>query len=155
MKGRIILSVKKKDRHQAKNECLGKSRVLTHQALIITRPPKYDRKTGKVIQKAGLLGEGQPLQAFGLDILRSAKAVHAYCYDASKINLKNEETLNERTMMHRKAIEHCRSILRQIDLCIFEYARDSKKKRKSFNYLAPLIARKVRWSPLRPATTPN
>lgn len=131
------MSVKKKDRHISMNEPLGKSRTLVHQILMITHPREFD-KQGKQIRKPGLLGEGQPLQAFGLDILACGKRIHAACYQAGEIYLRDQKTLEERTRYHKQAIEHCDSILRQIDLCIFNYADKSKKKRKSFLYLAKL-----------------
>lgn len=131
------MSVKTKDRHVSKQECLGLSRILVQQILIITRPREFD-KDGKQIHKPGLLGEGQPLQAFGIDLLKCGKAIHAYCYQACKIYLKDKQTLDKRTMLHKQAIEQCDSILRQLDLCIFEYANKSKKKRKSFEYIARL-----------------
>lgn len=132
------MSVKKKDRHVSKQEATQKSRKLVHQLLILIHPEEYD-KTGKVIRKAGLLGKGQPFQVFGLDILRSGKLVHSYCYQASQINLKDKSTLDRRNEYHHKALDQCRSILRQLDLCIFEYASKSKKKRKSFGYVAYLV----------------
>lgn len=131
------MPVKVKDRHVSKQECLGLSRKLISQILILTRPREFNQD-GKQIQKPGVLGEGQPLQAFGLDILRCGKAIHANCYQACEIYLKNEETLNKRTMYHKEAIKYCDSILRQLDLCIFEYGKNSKKKRKSFEYVARL-----------------
>lgn len=131
------MSVKTKDRHVSKQECLGLSRVLVQQILIITHPREFDQN-GKQIRKPGLLGEGQPLQAFGIDLLRCGKAIHAYCYQACEIYLKDKETLDKRTVLHRQAIEQCDSILRQLDLCIFEYASKSKKKRKSFEHIARL-----------------
>ena len=133
------MSVKKKDRHVSKQEATQKSRKLVHQLLIITRPEMYD-KTGKVIRKAGLLGKGQPFQVFGLEILHLAKLIHSYCYQASQINLKDKATLDKRNEYHKKALEQCYSILRQLDLCIFEYAQKSKKKRKSFGYVAYLTS---------------
>lgn len=131
------MSVKTKDRHVSKQECLGLSRVLVQQILIITRPREFD-KNGKQIRKPGLLGEGQPLQAFGIDLLKCGKAIHSCCYQACEIYLKDKETLNKRTMFHKQAIEYCDSILRQLDLCIFEYADKSKKKRKSFEHIGRL-----------------
>lgn len=131
------MSVKTKDRHVSKQECLGLSRILVQQILIITRPREFDQD-GKQICKPGILGEGQPLHAFGLDLLKCGKAIHACCYQANKIYLKNKQTLDERTALHKKAIEYCDSILRQLDLCIFTYAQKSKKKRKSFNYVIQL-----------------
>ena len=65
------------------------------------------------------LGEGQPLQAFGYDIIKCGKGLHACCYEACKINLKDKETLAKRNDYHNKALEYCDSIFRQIDLCIY------------------------------------
>lgn len=131
------MSVKVKDRHVSKQECLGLSRNLVSQILILVRPREFD-KDGKQIQKPGILGEGQPLQAFGLDILRCGKAIHANCYQACDIYLKDKETLKQRTEFHKEAIKYCDSILRQLDLCIFEYGKNNKKKRHSFEYVARL-----------------
>lgn len=76
------MSVKRKDRHVSKNASLGKSRELMDYILILTRPREFD-KDGNQIQRPGLLGEGQPLQAFGLDLIKCGKQIHACCYDAS------------------------------------------------------------------------
>jgi len=40
------MSVKKKDRHVSKRECLGKSRELMNYILVLTRPREFD-KDGK------------------------------------------------------------------------------------------------------------
>lgn len=105
--------------------------------LILTRPREFDQ-SGKQIQKPGLLGEGQPLQAFGYDLLKCGKAIHADCYQACEIYLDSKETLEKRNDYHKKALTYCDSIFRQIDLCIFQYARSNQKKRKSFEHLARL-----------------
>lgn len=131
------MSVKVKDRHPSKHECLQKARELMDYILILTRPREFD-KDGNQIQKPGLLGEGQPLQAFGYDLLACGKRIHADCYQAAEIYLNNQKTLSERTNYHRDAIKYCDSIFRLIDLCIYQYARNSKKKRKSFEHLARL-----------------
>lgn len=131
------MSVKVKDRHISKQHCLYKARDLMGYILVLTRPREFD-KDGKQICKPGLLGEGQPLQVFGLDIIKCGKGIHACCYEASKINLKDKDTLTRRNEYHNKAIEYCDSIFRQIDLCIFQYARNSNKKRRSFEHLARL-----------------
>lgn len=131
------MSVKKKDRHISRREALGKSRELVNYLLVLTRPREFD-KDGKQIQKPGLLGEGQPLQAFGLDLLKCGKAIHAACYQASEIYLKDKETLETRNKYHNQAIEYCDSIFRQVDLCIFQYAKNNKAKRRSFEHLARL-----------------
>ena len=109
------MSVKKKDRHVSKRECLGKSRELMNYILVLTRPREFD-KDGKQIQKPGLLGEGQPLQAFGYDILTCGKRIHAACYDACEIYLKDEESLEARTKLHKQAIKYCDSLFRIIIL---------------------------------------
>ena len=106
--------------------------------LILTRPREFD-KDGKQIQKPGLLGEGQPLQAFGYDILTCGKRIHAACYDACQIYLKDKETLQARTDLHKLAIIYCDRLFRMIDLCIFQYAKNNKKKRRSFECLARLV----------------
>ncbi len=131
------MSVKKKDRHPSKNDCIGMSRRLVEQILILTRPREFN-KDGKQIKRPGLLGEGQPLQAFGLDILRCGKSIHASCCQGCKIYLKDKDTLDKRKKYFTNAIEYCDSILRQLDLCIFVYANNSKKKRKSFEYVCRL-----------------
>ena len=132
------MAVKKKDRHQARNDCLAKCRKIVEQALLLTRPPVYNSKTGKRVRRAGKLGEGQPFQVFGLDIMRCSKNAHGACYDASNVHLKDEDTLNRRTEYHEKAIEQLRCILRLLDLCIFEYGT-SKEKRKSFYFMAKIV----------------
>ncbi len=131
------MSVKVKDRHVSHNACLEDARRLVEQILVLTRPREFD-KDGKQITKPGLLGEGQPLQAFGIDILRCGKSIHALCYEASRIYLKDEDTLERRKKFYKQAVEHCSSILRQLDLCIFIYAKNSKHKRRSFEYISRL-----------------
>ena len=127
------MSVKIKDRHISKQHCLYKTRELMDYILVLTCPREFD-KDGKQICKPGLLGEGQPLQAFGLDIIKCGKGIHACCYEANKINLKDKDTLTRRNEYHNKAIEYCDSVFRQIDLYIFQYARNSNKKRRSFEH---------------------
>ena len=131
------MSVKVKDRHPSKNDCLGESRRLVEQILVLTRPREFD-KDGKQKTKPGLLGEGQPLQAFGIDILKCGKSIHGACYQGCKIYLKDEETLNKRAELFNRAVEYCDSILLQLDLCIFTYARNNKNKRRSFEYVCRL-----------------
>lgn len=131
------MSVKVKDRHVSKQECLEFSRNLMSQILILTRPREFN-KDGKQIYKPGPLGEGQPLQAFGYDLLKCGKGIHASCYQACQIYLHDKGTFDKRTIYHKQAIELCDSILRQIDLCIFQYAKNNKKKRRSFEYIARL-----------------
>lgn len=105
--------------------------------LVLTRPREYD-KDGKQIQRPGLLGEGQPLQAFGYDLLKCGKTIHSMCYQSCEIYLKDKESFEERNKFHKQAINYCDSIFRQIDLCIFQYAKNNKKKRRSFEHLARL-----------------
>lgn len=131
------MSVKKRDRHTSKNDILNQVRKLNEQLLILTRPREFDNK-GNQITKPGLLGEGQPLQAFGLDIFKCGKAIHSACWQASKIYLRDEETLAARKGFYDKALAYCTSILQQLDLCLYTYARNNKKKRKSFEYAARL-----------------
>lgn len=131
------MSVKKKDRHLSRSECLNLARKLVMQVMTITRPA-IQNDDGKVI-KPGILGTGQAFAAFGADLLRSSKAVHANCYQAVQIYIKDAETLQQRNEFFKKAIEQCDSMLRQLDLCIFQYARKNKKKRKSFGYVAKLV----------------
>lgn len=130
------MSVKKKDRHKSNQEPLEKSRRLVEQILILVRQAEYD-ESGKRIHKAGILGEGQPLQVFGLDLIRSGKRIHAKCYEGCKIYLKDKQSWKMRRMYFKEAIEQCDSIFRQLDLCISQYG-SSQKKRKSFEYLARL-----------------
>lgn len=132
------MSVKKKDRHVSQRECLGKSRELMNYILVLTRPREFD-KDGKQIQKPGLLGEGQPLQAFGLDILTCGKRIHAACYQGCEIYLKDQQSLKERSVFFKQAISYCDSLFRLIDLCIFQYAKNNKKKQRSFEHLARLV----------------
>ena len=82
------MSVKTKDRHKSKRECLQKSRELVNYILVLTRPREFD-ESGKQVRKPGLLGEGQPFQAFGLDIIKCGKSIHAACYQASEIYLNS------------------------------------------------------------------
>lgn len=82
------MSVKTKDRHKSKRECLQKSRELVNYILVLTRPREFD-EFGKQVKKPGLLGEGQPFQAFGLDIIKCGKGIHAACYQASEIYLNS------------------------------------------------------------------
>ena len=104
------MSVKVKDRHISKQHCLYKARDLMGYILVLTRPREFD-KDGKQICKPGLLGEGQPLQAFGLDIIKCGKGIHACCYEASKINLKDKDTLTRRNEYHNKAIEYANTVI--------------------------------------------
>lgn len=112
------------------------SRKLVHQVLILVRPAQILDDGSKL--KAGILGEPYYYSAFGSSILFSAKAAHGQCYAACKIHLKDLNTLKQRTEYFRKAIEYCDSILRELDLCIFEYGKNNKKKRNSFMYVAKL-----------------
>ena len=48
------MSVKKKDRHLSRSECLNRARILTHQIMILTRP-RIVNDDGTEI-KAGILG---------------------------------------------------------------------------------------------------
>lgn len=130
------MSVKKKDRHLSRSECLNLARKLVMQVMIITRPA-IQEDDGKII-KPGILGTGQAFSAFGADLLRSSKAVHANCYQAVQIYIKDAETLSKRNEFFKHALDQCDSILRQLDLCIYQYARNNKKKRKSFAYVAQL-----------------
>lgn len=131
------MSVKAKDRHKAKRECLQKSRELVKYVLLLTQPKEFD-KNGKQIRKPGPLAEGQPFYAFGNDLIRLSKQIHAACYTGCEINLKNEQTFYQRKEAWDSAIKYCDSIFRQIDLCIFQYAQNSKKKFNSFKHLAEL-----------------
>ena len=113
------MSVRKKDRHQANDEPLEFSRRLTHQALILTHAREFNEK-GEQIRRPGILAEGQPFFAFGKDCLDLSKRIHAKCYEALSIKLKDEESLKQRTELHKQAVEYCKSILRLMDLCIYE-----------------------------------
>lgn len=130
------MSVKKKDRHLSRSECLNKARKLVQQTLILTRPA-ITNDDGS-ITKAGILGSGQPYYAFGIDLFNSAKAIHANCYQAVDIYIKDQKTLNSRNEFFKKALSYCDSILRLLDLCIFQYGQTNKKKMRSFLYVAEL-----------------
>ncbi len=114
------MSVKKKDRHISKSECLNQTRVLIQFIMVLTRP-RIDHDDGTTT-KPGILGEGQPYIAFGADLFKCGKAIHANCYQALEIYLKDEDTLESRRKYFKTAIEYCDSIMRLIDLCIFQYA---------------------------------
>lgn len=131
------MSVKKKDRHISMNEPLGKARTLMNQILLLTHPREFDSQ-GKQIRKPGLLGEGQAFQAFGLDILNCGKRLHAVCYQAGTINLRDKESFETRTKYHKDAIAYCDSIFRLLDICTFQYANKSQKKKKTFFCVAKL-----------------
>lgn len=131
------MSVKKKDRNVAGNLSLEKAHRLLDYILILTRPEEYDR-SGKRIQRAGHLGYGQPFQVFGLDIIKYGKAIQSSCYDAYKTVLRDEETWLQKTKSNRQAVGYCDQILKLVDYCIYHYAKNSKKKRKSFEHLAKL-----------------
>lgn len=130
------MSVKKKDRHLSKSECLNRARNLVLQVMSLTRPV-IQNDDGSVI-KAGILGTGQSYSAFGADLLHSAKSVHANCYQAVDIYIKTKEDLDKRNEYFKKAISYCDSILRLLDLCIFQYARNNKRKMRSFAFVAKL-----------------
>lgn len=105
--------------------------------MTVTRP--YIENDDGTHMKPGILGTGQAYYAFGIDLLRSAKAVHANCYQAVDIYIKDAETLAARNEFFKKAIEQCDSMLRQLDLCIYQYARKNKKKRRSLGFVCKLI----------------
>nr|DAQ93893.1 MAG TPA: hypothetical protein [Caudoviricetes sp.] len=130
------MSVRKKDRHQSKNDYLNDARKLVHQVLILVRP--YQELDDGSHIKPGILGNPYYYSAFGADILKCAKNAHGYAFSASLINLKNKKTLVERADYFNKSIRYCDSILRQLDLCIYEYGLNNKKKNKSFKYVAKL-----------------
>ena len=131
------MAVKKKDRSVSKNDVLNKARSLVMYTLVLIHPREFD-KDGKQIRKPGILGEGQPLQAFGLDIFKCGRRIHAACYQASKIYLKDEQTLKARRELYDQALENCRVIFQLIDLCIVAYAQNNKAKRRSFAHLGYL-----------------
>lgn len=112
------MSVKAKDRHISKNICLQYSRELMNYILILTRPRCFD-ENGKQVCKPGLLGEGQPLQAFGLDFLKYGKLIHAICHKSCNIYLNSQTSFKQKEEYWNQAIEYCESILRLIDLCIY------------------------------------
>ena len=130
------MSVKKNNRHQAMSAPLGKARELVNQILILTRPRIINEDGSQT--KPGLLGEGQPLYAFGNDLIACGKRVHAYCYEAAHHNLRNYESWQQRATYLHKARDNCDSILRQLDLCIYQYARSSQRKLRSFECCARL-----------------
>ena len=130
------MSVKKKDRHLSRSECLNKARKLVQQVMILTRPaiPNEDG----TVTKPGILGAGQPYYAFGIDLFNCAKQIHANCYQAVDIYIKDQETLDTRNEFFKKAIEYCDCIMRLLDLCIFQYTQKNKRKMRSFSYVAEL-----------------
>ena len=131
------MAVKKVDRKLARLEPLYKARDLFSYILILTHPAEYNQD-GKRTRRSGILGEGQPLQVFGYDIINCGKKIHANCYEASEIRLRNKKTLEEKVHYNEEAIKYCDCILRLIDLCIAQYAQENKKKFKSFMHLAEL-----------------
>ena len=131
------MAVKKVDRKLARLEPLYKARDLFNYILTLTHPAEYN-KDGKRTRRSGILGEGQPLQVFGYDIITCGKKIHANCYEASEIRLKNKETLGEKNKYYKEAIKYCDCILRLVDLCIAQYAQENKRKFKSFMHLAEL-----------------
>lgn len=66
------MAVKKVDRKLARLEPLYKARDLFNYILTLTHPAEYD-KDGKRTRRSGILGEGQPLQVFGYDIITCGK----------------------------------------------------------------------------------
>jgi len=104
--------------------------------MILTRPAlEHD---GGSRTKPGILGYGQPYTAFGADLFRTAERIHANCYQANSIFIKCKADMDKRNEYFKTAIDLCDSILRILDLCIYQYALNNKKKRKSFNYVAKL-----------------
>ena len=135
------MSVKKKDRHLSRSECLNRARKLVLQVMILVRP--IIQNDDGSVTKPGILGTPMAFQSFGNDILKCAKNVHAECYQAVEIYIKTPEDLNNRNSHFKQAIEYCDSILRLLDLCIFQYARNNKRKRKSFAFVA-FLAKNVK-----------
>ena len=130
------MSVKKKDRHLSRSECLNRARKLVLQVMILTRPAiQNDDGT---ITKPGILGTPIEFQSFGNDLLRCAKGVHGQCYQAVDIYIKTQDDLDKRNKHFKLAIEYCDSILRLLDLCIFQYAKNNKRKKRSFAFVALL-----------------
>ena len=123
------MAVKKVDRKLARLEPLYKARDLFNYILTLTHPAEYN-KDGKRTRRSGILGEGQPLQVFGYDIITCGKKIHAN----SETRLKNKETLEAKNKYHKEAIKYCDCILRLVVL----YAQENKKKFKSFMHLAEL-----------------
>ena len=130
------MSVKKKDRHLSRSECLNRSRKLVQQTLILTRPVIVN--DDGTTTKPGILGSGQPYYAFGIDLFNNAKAIHANCYQAVDIYIKDQESLDTRNKFFKKALNYCDSVLRLLDLCIFQYGQTNQKKMRSFLFVAQL-----------------
>lgn len=130
------MAVKKKDRSVSKNDVLNSCRTLLQQILIITRPKEINSK-GQVIQKPGILGQGQQFTAFGSDILTCGKRLHSACKQGLSIKLTDEASQRARAQWFDRAIEYCDSILQLTDFCIWQYG-SSKSKRKSLAYLGRL-----------------
>lgn len=130
------MSVKTKDRHLSRSECLNDSRKLVQQILILVRPA-ISNEDGSFV-KAGILGSGQAFQMFGNDMFNCAKRIHGNCYQAVDIYIKTQEDLDKRNQYFKTALEYCDSIMRLLDLCIFLYAKKNKRKMRSFSYVAKL-----------------
>lgn len=79
------MAVKKVDRKLARLEPLYKARDLFNYILTLTRPAEYNQD-GKRIRCSGILGEGQPLQVFGYDIITCGKKIHANCSKELKLS---------------------------------------------------------------------
>ena len=97
------MSVKVKDRHISKQHCLYKARDLMGYILVLTRPREFD-KDGKQICNLDCLERVNLFRRFGLDIIKCGKGIHACCYEASKINLKDKDTLTRRNEYHNKPL---------------------------------------------------
>lgn len=131
-----ILAVKKKDRKLAKNDSLNHSRRLVNQVLIITRPRQQN--PDGTYSKPGILGNPHHFQVFGANIIKFAKLVHLNTQLGHQIKIKDEKTYLQRKEYFTNAINYCDVVLQDLDLCIFHYASNNKKKRKSLEYVAKL-----------------
>ena len=130
------MSVKKKDRHLAKNDSLNHTRKLINQVLILTRP--YQKFPDGTCIKPGILGNPQYFQMFGANIVKYSKLIHTNVYLGIKTKLKNKESLEKRKEYFTNALNYCDIVLQDLDLCIYNYAQNNKKKKKSFEYVANL-----------------
>lgn len=131
------MAVRKKDRHQAKTECVQKANELVNYILVLVRPREFDYK-GKQLCRPGILGEGQAFSAFGSDILTAGKAIHGLCYEGCNTYLHDEESLLQRRKFFERAIRQCDAIFRLIDMCCYQYGRTNRNKMRSFQHLAQL-----------------
>ena len=125
------MAVKKVDRELARLDPLYKARDLFNYILTLTHPAEYD-KDGKRTRRSGILGEGQPLQVFGYDIITCGKD-SCQQLRGKWDKTKNKETLEAKNKYHKEAIKY---VIAYYGLLF--YAQENKRKLKSFMHLAEL-----------------